>query len=53
MASKKVEDYAHRYGISNKEAKRRLGKSARTSDAIKINIQRGSPIPGTGKPPGA
>jgi hypothetical protein len=52
MSTKRVDEYAHQHGISNKEAKRRLGKS-RGDSGVRINIQRGTPIAGTGKPKGA
>lgn len=52
MASVKVENYAHRYGLSNRKAKKRLGKGARTGE-LKFNLPvRGAPIAGTGRPKG-
>ena len=47
MASRKVEDYAYKYGLSNREAKKRLG---RHSSVGKYTLPvRGMAIAGTGK----
>jgi hypothetical protein len=52
MTTKRVEEYAYRNQCSNNAAKKRLGK--RRGDAIvHVNITRGAPIAGTGKPKGA
>lgn len=51
MSTKRVEEYAHRNGLSNRQAKKRLGKAR--GEGIRINIVRGAPIAGTGKPKGA
>lgn len=52
MSTRRVEDYAHQHNISNNQAKKRLGK--RRGDAVShVNIVRGAPIKGTGKPKGA
>lgn len=49
MANKRIEDYAYRYGVSNNEAKRRVG--GRRVDSVTANLPpRGTPIAGTGKP---
>jgi hypothetical protein len=54
MANKKVENYAHKYGLSNRQAKKRLGKGSRSENELhRMNIVRGAPVPGTGKPKGA
>lgn len=53
MANRKVEDYAYRHELSNRQAKRRLGKGSRSLKMV-INLpDRGAPVPGTGKPKGA
>lgn len=51
MSTRRVEEYAHQHGLSNRQAKKRLGK--RRGDAVHINIPRGVPVAGTGKPKGA
>lgn len=52
MSTKRVEEYAYHHSLSNNAAKKRLGK--RRGDAvIHVNITRGAPIAGTGKPKGA
>jgi hypothetical protein len=48
MASRKVEDYAYKYGLSNRQAKKRIGRAR--GDSIHIEqIARGTPVAGTGK----
>jgi hypothetical protein len=52
VSTKRVEDYAYQNGLSNKQAKKRLGK--RRGDAIvHVSVQRGAPVAGTGRPKGA
>jgi hypothetical protein len=51
MSIKKVDEYAAQHGLSNRQAKKRLGKAR--GETIRINIVRGSPVAGTGKPKGA
>lgn len=52
MTTKRVEDFAYRNQLSNRQAKKRLGK--RRGDAlVHVNIVRGAPVAGTGKPKGA
>ena len=54
MANRRVEDYAYRYHLSNRKAKKALGKSARGEGAFTLKLpERGAPIAGTGKPAGA
>lgn len=53
MASRKVEDYAYKHGLSFRQAKRRLGSRARTSAMTYQLPARGQPVAGTGKPKGA
>lgn len=48
MASKKVEDYAFKHGLSFGMAKRRLGRSALRARVDAMPERRG-PIAGTGK----
>jgi hypothetical protein len=51
MSTRRVEDYAYKHNISNNQAKKRLGK--RRGDSVThVNIVRGTPIAGTGKPKG-
>lgn len=47
MASRRVEEYAYKYGLSNRQAKKRMG--GRKSDSGIIVIARGAPVKGTGK----
>jgi hypothetical protein len=47
MASKRVEDYAHAHGLSNRQAKRRMG--GRRKDTLIEQIARGQAVAGTGK----
>ena len=47
MASRRIEDYAFKYGLSFRQAKRRIGGGKRKSD-IEV-IARGNAIAGTGK----
>lgn len=51
MSTKRVDEYAHEHGLSNKQAKKRLGKGR--SDTHRVHIVRGAPVAGTGKPKGA
>ena len=52
MANPRVEQYAHQHGLSNKQAKKRLGEGARSGSGPSLPIRRG-PVAGTGKPRGA
>jgi hypothetical protein len=47
VASKRVEDYAFKYGLSNRAAKKRMG--GRKSESGIMQIARGAPVKGTGK----
>ena len=47
MASKRVEDYAFKYGLSNRAAKKRMG--GHRSESGIMQIARGAPVKGTGK----
>jgi hypothetical protein len=47
MASRRVEEYAYKYGLSNGQAKRRMG-GHRSESGIFV-IVRGGPVKGTGK----
>lgn len=47
MASRRVEEYAYKYGLSNGQAKRRMGGRKHESDIFQIT--RGAPVKGTGK----
>jgi hypothetical protein len=47
MASKRVEDYAAKYGLSNSQAKRRIGSGE--GKTVIVNVVRGGPVAGTGK----
>jgi hypothetical protein len=42
-----VEEYAHQYGLSNRQAKRRMG--GRRSESGVFQIARGAAVQGTGK----
>lgn len=49
MANRKVEEYAHKHGLSNRQAKKRLGKR-RFSENVTYKLpERGGPVAGTGK----
>lgn len=50
MAEKRVEDYAHKHGMSNSAAKRHLKFGKKKTSNLPA---RGAPIAGTGKPKGA
>ena len=47
MASRRIEDYAYKYKLSNSQAKRRIG--GRKSESDVYQIVRGGPVKGTGK----
>jgi hypothetical protein len=47
MASRRVEEYAYKYKLSNGQAKRRMGGRKHESDVYQI--ARGAPVKGTGK----
>lgn len=47
MASKRVEDYAYKHGLSNRQAKKRMG--GHRSESGIIQIARGQAVAGTGK----
>lgn len=51
MADRRVEDFAHKHGVSNGEAKRMLGRRRRGLGAVSLPA-RGLPVAGTGKPTG-
>ena len=54
MSTRRVDEYAAQHGISNKEAKRRLGRRRLRSETTPLNLpERGKPVAGTGKPKGA
>jgi hypothetical protein len=47
MASRRVEEYAHQYGLSNRQAKRRMG--GHKNEMHIETIARGAAVKGTGK----
>ena len=47
MASRRVEEYAYKYGLSNRQAKKRMG--GRRSESGVYQIARGAAVTGTGK----
>ena len=54
MASKRVEDYAYKFKLSNRQAKKRLGKGRNNDSggAYSQAPERGKAVAGTGKPKG-
>jgi hypothetical protein len=47
MANRRVEEYAHQYGLSNRQAKRRMG--GHKHEMHIETIARGNAVAGTGK----
>jgi hypothetical protein len=50
MAERRVEEYAHKHGLSNRQAKKRMRSRRKKKEEWRPSY--GTPVAGTGKPKG-